>query len=424
VGDDIYLPLIIITLCFLFERLLFFSNSVFSFRELLLLLYGINYLLSPYLSYLFPPTNLSYSMVIQSSEYFNLIIPGYFVFAIGVFFLPNKLFTNRLNLNDFRWRNQTKIIISLTIIGFVSKFMIFLVPGQIAFLFTLLSKLRYVGSFALFAINWRKYWWLVSLTLAVDLIQSLVAGMYHDFLMWCILFYLFVVFVFKPKLVFKVVAASVVIVLVLTIQSMKVAYRQGTSTGGRTASLETAIDIASIQSQSDVVFGEDNLTSTLMRANQAWIFTSTVRNMDSKQDFQGLNLLLKYLRAAILPRFLDVNKMQSGDSEVFNLYSGHHLESGTSMGLGVFADGYIAYGWLGVVLFGFGLGLLFSIIFKIVESWSKISGIYVLFLLPLMDYAVRPDCELQTVLNLLVKGVFLYGVVVSLSKYKFVINSR
>jgi len=112
----------------------------------------------------------------------------------------------------------------------------------------------------------------------------------------------------------------------------------------------------------------------------------------------------------------------SGDKKIFNTFSGHQINQNTSMGLGVFADGYIAYGYWGVLFFTFGLGLLFNFTFNIIESWAKLSEFYVLMVLPILNYAVRPDCELHTTINHMVKGLVVFGILVSLTKYNFIFS--
>jgi hypothetical protein len=141
--------------------------------------------------------------------------------------------------------------------------------------------------------------------------------------------------------------------------------------------------------------------------------------MDRNKNFQGLAVIYKYLEASLLPRFLAPDKIKSGDKEIFNAYSGHIINSGTSMGLGIFADGYIAYGAAGVYIFGFVLGLIFALTFKLVEGWTNISPFYVLLIFPLLNYAVRPDCELQTTINHLSKGILVYGLLVWYTRNKF-----
>jgi hypothetical protein len=248
--------------------------------------------------------------------------------------------------------------------------------------------------------------------------------MYHDALMWIIFFGLYLIYAFKSTLRIKLIGAATLTVFVLFIQVLKGAYRTEVWIGGKEATLQNAYEIGSNKATSENVFGEGNLLGTLNRGNQAWIFASTVDNMDRSKNFQGLVNVNKYIEAALLPRFLAPNKIMSGDKEIFNEFSGHTLNSGTSMGLGIFADGYIAYGALGVYIFGFALGLIFALTFKLVERWSKISPFYILLLLPLLSYAVRPDCELQTTINHLFKGILLYGFLVYLTRKRFTLDSQ
>ena len=79
------------------------------------------------------------------------------------------------------------------------------------------------------------------------------------------------------------------------------------------------------------------------------------------------------------------------------------------MGLGILADGYISFGAMGVFAFAFGFGFIFCLIFRIVEGWTNISPFFLLFIFPILHYAVRPDCETQTVLGHIVKALLLYG---------------
>jgi len=202
---------------------------------------------------------------------------------------------------------------------------------------------------------------------------------------------------------------------------LKGAYRTKVSEA-RTSDLGLVLETSS--QVSDDIGSEDNLLGSLNRGNQAWIFASTKERMDRIGDFQGLHILGIYAEAALLPRFLAPDKLMSGDKKIFNTFSGHHINQNTSMGLGVFADGYIAYGYWGVMFFTFGLGLLFNFTFRIIESWAKLSEFYILMVLPLLNYAIRPDCELQTTINHLVKGLIVFGILVTLTKFNFVMSGR
>ena len=298
-----------------------------------------------------------------------------------------------------------------------------IVPGEIGFFIYLLAMVRFVAAFALFSIS-RRLWIYSLAVLILELVYAFVAGMYHDAVMWLIFFALFYIYAIKPKIHVKIIGAGCLILSVLLIQAVKASYREIAWQDTSKQNLTTATSIVTDKASTAILLGENNLLSTLNRGNQAWIFASTVENMDQGKSYQGLTNLKKYIEAALLPRFLAPNKLKSGDKEIFNEFSGHIINDGTSMGLGIFADGYIAYGAWGVYIFGFALGLIFALTFKLVERWTKVSTFYVLLLFPLLNYAVRPDCELQTTINHLFKGILLYGFLVYLTRKRFTLDSQ
>jgi hypothetical protein len=399
------------------------SNDTFIFREWALFLYASNYLLSPAITYQLNADQMMYAMKIDSDSYFNLAFPGFLFFGIGMFLIPTRLFKpNFKEMNQAAMVNE-RLLLQTTISGILLRLFSDLFPGEIGFVIYLLSMVRFVGAFSLFAMNSKKHLWLAILVLLVELFFGFRAGMYHDAIMWVIFFAMFYVYISKPTIRVKIIGALSLIILVLFIQAIKFAYRKQVWDNGKDASLETIAAVSSEKANSESLIGKENLISTLNRGNQAWIFASTVNRMDQYKDFQGMTNVNKYLEAVLLPRFLAPNKISSGDKEIFNQFSGHIIDENTSMGLGVFADGYIAYGTTGVYVFGLILGLIFSLTFKLLERWTKISSFYVLLLLPMLNYAVRPDCELQTTINHLSKSIVLFGGLVYLTRNRFTLDS-
>jgi hypothetical protein len=400
------------------------SNDSFMFREWALLLYASNYLLSPAITYQLNPDLVKYGMKIPSDEYFSLAFPAYLLFALGMFLIPNRIFKT-----EFRRVSQAALInerflVQMTILGILLRFTTDLFPGELGFFVYLISMVRFVGAFSLFASSHSKYSWLAILVLLVELFFGFREGLYHDAIMWVIFFALFYVYTLKPTMRVKLIGVSSLVTLILFIQAIKATYREQVWSEGKEASIETITDVGATKASSDEMIGDDNLLSTLNRGNQAWIFASTVNRMDRYQDFQGMTNVNKYIEAAFLPRFLAPNKLESGDKEIFNQFSGHIINQGTSMGLGIFADGYVAYGAKGVYIFGFVLGLIFSLTFKLVERWTKISPFYVLLLLPMLNYAVRPDCELQTTFNHLAKSIVVFGALVYFTRNRFTLETQ
>lgn len=421
--NDLYQGIALGIFLFLIFRIIFKSSDQFVFREWALLLYSLNYLIAPAITYQIPEDQITYGMLIPSDEYFNLALPGFLFFAFGMYILPNKIFKI-----DYKKVGQSTIIskdflIKTTIFGLVLNLSSGFFPGEIGFIVYLLSLVRFVGAFALLSIN-KGLWYWSAIVILLELALGFLAGMFHDAIMWFIFFGLFFIYAMKPSFRTKLVGVISAITLILFIQAVKFAYREKVWQGGTEASLNTVAEVGSSKASSDQLLGEENILNTLNRGNQAWIFASTVDNMDRNKNFQGFTNVNKYLEAALLPRFLAPNKLKSGDKEIFNEFSGHAINEGTSMGLGIFADGYIAYGASGVFIFGFALGLIFSLTFKLVERWAKVSPVYVLLLLPLLNYAVRPDCELQTTINHLFKGILLYGSLVYLTRNRFTLDSQ
>lgn len=412
IGWDVYSSIGIIISLFLFIRLFENSNDQIAFKDWVLALYAVNYLLAPAISFHLEQDKVAYQIKLSAEQYYTLMIPGFFCFYWGMNIFKTKLFQTDFDVVKIYALLNEKILKQLFFIGILLKITIPFFPGELGFFIYVLSMIRFVGAFALYAVNRKKYFYWLLIVLLLEVLQAFVAGMYHDMTMWLVFFALFYIYINKPSLKWKIGFTLIAFLLILFIQSMKQVYRAATWSGDREASISTALDIAENNTSIETLTGEINLLSTLTRSNQAWIFSSTVDHMNRYQNFQGLTNVKLYTEAALLPRFLAPNKIMSGDKEIFNKFSGHEINAGTSMGLGIFADGYIAYGTWGVALFGFALGLLFSITFKVVENWTKISPFFMLFLFPILNYAVRPDCETQTTINHLVKSMFIYWLLV------------
>ena len=398
------------------------ANESFMFREWILLLYAVNYLLSPAITYQLASDRVTYSMRIPSAYYFSLAFPGFLLFALGLFLIPTKIFSPNVSKISKATLLNEQFLIGVALFGFIMSLMQGFFISSFDFFIYLVSLLRFIGIFSLFGSNPRKYRYFMLLAFGFEIYSGAKSAMFHDAIMWVIFLAIYSLYMVKPNIVVKIMGAGILILFVLLIQLFKAEFRERVWQGDEASSFETITDVGIGVANSEDLSSESSLLGTLNRGNQAWIFASTVDNMDRTKDFQGMNLINIYLQSALLPRFLSPNKIKSGDRQIFNKFSGHQLSEGTAMGLGVFADGYVAYGRFGVYIFTFALGLLFSLTFKLVERWSNISPIYILLILPMLNYSVRPDCELQTAINHLSKSILVYGGLVYLTKYRFTMN--
>lgn len=418
-GEQYYAVAIGITGYFLVQLILE-STRIFAFREWALFLYSVNYLFSPALTYQLDQALVSYPMKVGEAEYFAIAIPGFLCLYAGMYLLKTRIFYPRLDKIKRDVGNNETLLVNFVVAGTLFRLFGSIFPGEIAFFIYLISSIRFVGAFSLFSANPQRYWKWVAGLLLLEFYFGAIAAMYHDAVMWILFFALYYVYSSKPTLGFRLIGLIGCVVFILFIQGLKGAYRskvEQTGISDLSLILETSSDV------SDDIASDDNILGSLNRGNQAWIFASTMDRMDRVGDFQGFHILGIYLEAAVLPRILAPDKLMSGDKKIFNTFSGHQINQNTSMGLGVFSDGYIAFGYWGVMVFTFGLGLLFNLTFRIIQSWSKLSEFYVLMVLPILNYAVRPDCELQTTINHMVKGLIVFGILVSLTKFHFVFSA-
>jgi hypothetical protein len=409
---------IVITLYY--ARLLFLRlNVTLAFREFVLFIYSVNYLFSPALVYLLQDSGYVYKMRIPESEYFILTIPSILLFHYGMFVGSSKLFNINLKSIKFGTYLNQQLLISWIILGvFLSVFAKY-IPTSLAFIAYLLAMLKYIAAYSLYIFDKRKYRYYLLGLLIFEISNALFGGMFGDLFLWFGFSAIFWCFLEKPTVKLKLLISVAVLILFVVIQSSKVDYRNKIWISGEDTGLASFSESATKQVNSDKLFSTEQTLFNLNRLNQGWIFASTVSNMNRSANFQGLSLVSLYVQSAFLPRFISPDKLQSGDKDIFNKFSGHYIGKGTSMGLGVFADGYIAYKSNGVYLFAFVLGLIFYTIFKIVENWTKISPFFVMFLYPIFFYAVRPDCETQTLLGHIVKSLIVFGILVQVYKYYF-----
>ncbi len=382
------------------------SSKLLAFREFMLTLYGMNFLLSPALTYHSPDLDGGYPMKIAEEEYFEIAIPAMLCLRAGLYWVKTEIFNFNFQLARLQAIANQEVLKFWLIAGILLKAVAGIFPGELSFVAYVLSTVRFIAAFSLYAVDAKKYrWWLV-FVLLFEMAISIRAGMFHDTVMWFIFFGLFWTFLKKPSAIRKIVMAGVAICCFVVLQVSKNAYRAATY--GQEGNIGTFVDVVS-ENASKGIFADENVNSSVNRVNQAWILASTIQNMDRRKDFQGLRLVGLYLEAAILPRFIAPNKLSSGNKEIFRKYSGHYLRGTTSMGLGVLGDGYVAFGYWGTLIFSLLLGLLFGVVFKVIEGWGRISPYFVLFIFPILNYAVRPDCETQTIITHLFKATIIFG---------------
>jgi hypothetical protein len=393
-------------------------NRSIAFREYILMMYGLNYLFSAAITYEVTQEFTIYNMKISPENYFSLAIPAMLCLYAGLYAIKTKIFTYQFNTSVIQNLASEKMfkqwLISGIILGLIKKF----VPGDFGFFVYLLSGIKYVAAFGLFMIDRKKYKWYLYTVLFIEIAGALGMGMFHDMVEWILFFGLIWTFLYKPSASLKFVLIVFGIFSLYVLQTVKSTYREQLFSG-KEGGVDVFSNAVSQRTGNGQLLDIQNIALSFARANQGWIFASTVNKLDKTQDFQSMNLVKIYSEAAFLPRFLSPDKLVAADKKLFNRFSGFRINDKTSMALGLFADGYISFGKWGTFVFAFIFGLICALVFKIIERWSKVSPYFVLFSFIILHYAVRADCETQTWMGHIVKGLLVFTIVIYFTKQHF-----
>jgi hypothetical protein len=407
---NFYLSLGIVLFIYNGLKLIINCNDYFPFIELMLSLFGLQYLIGPAIIYLnedlIPET---YKMKVSSDIYFSYIIPIYLAFSLGLnaFIKSKKLKIDLRSINQFF--NQNKIFPYILIsIGLVFTLVIPFLPSALQFVAYLLSSLKFIGVFIFLLSKSNKSNKIILFVFSLIVISSFVGGMFHDLLIWIIFLCLLLCLKYRPSLKFKFTVIIILIAFVVMIQSIKGAMRLRTWFGNETMSIGLLVSvIKDVNEDKDGIYNIENLPILAIRINQGMIVSLVMENVPSIVKHTNGELTNLYFQSAFLPRFLRKYKSMAGDQKIFTKFSGKELNEKTAMALGLFSDAYIEFGRYGAIIYIFIFGAFYSFILKKFLLNSKKYPILFLFILIAFNYVIRPDNETQTAIAHLFKSIFL-----------------
>ena len=396
-------------------------NDSLPIKELVLTMYAVQYLLSPALTYNgFEDYNISsYLMKIERHDYFSYAIPAYLsmLFGLGCFIKNGTQVVSRNKLNNWLVNNPHMPYV-LVFVGFLGMLIKSLVPVSLQFFVYIMSNLHLVG-LILLIFSYKPINYLLLLMVFITLIvSSLIETMFYDFLIWFIYVGFTLAYRLKPSRPMIVLTFSFFLILVVFIQTIKFSLRDEKSGQGDLSGTYLNSAVSNSTYNGGNLFSIENIGPKVNRINQGWILASTINQVPKLTNHTRGVLFSSYTFSAILPRVVAPDKVSSGDASLFSKYSGHAVESGTSMALGLFPDAYVDFGLVGgcIFLFFFGVVLSRFIIFFF-RKGNKYPFLYAWMFLVLL-FIVRPDCETQTILGHMFKTtVLVFPIFFFLRKY-------
>jgi hypothetical protein len=398
-----------------FSTLLIRSNTSMPIKELFLSLYALQYLFGAALTYngLDEYNNYDNRMRIDSEDYFMFVIPVFLSFCLGfnIFVKKYSIKINRVQIDQ--WLNlHPKAPYYFIVIGFLISFTLNFLPSSLSFVVYIVSGFKFVGLFILLMSFRTIKPILMAVIYGSILISSFQGGMFHDLLIWIIMVSLLLVYRYKPNWSFKIVGILVFGLFAIFIQSIKAGLRAQTWTGNKEASVSLVEGVTNdVVKNNGGLLSLDNLGPNIIRINQGWVLASAMEYVPLNVEHTHGKLIWGYIYAAIVPRVLDANKLNSGGHDLVNKYAGREISGDTSVSLGLFTDAYVDFGPLGAIICVFFFGLLYGYILKQFYTKSKTYPILILFTTSAFIYCIRPDTDTGSALGNLFKTIMLLWVI-------------
>lgn len=392
----------LVAVFFVFTLFLKRIGKTLPILELLLLLAGLQWIVGAFIEYRTDFSHYKYYMYVDETVYMSYVVPAFLVFSYFILVFNNRHRLEVIPVKAFRNISNygLKILLFALIIDLITPF----ISVELGFFIYLLSSLKYVGAIILSysKVRWHRY--LLFVSLIYLLIESLNKGMFHDFLLWSIFFYLFWAHQKKPSQKLTLIIIVVGFLVSTGIQIVKSDYRSFVWSGYSGNKISLFLDILTTKLSGGFIDNSDERSSINVRLNQGWIISAIMYKVDKTKTLGNGETIITAIKSAMLPRFLFNDKAVSGGRYNFMKYTGLNINENTSMGLSLVGEFYANFGYLGgIISLGFW-GLFLKIIWNIfLKTASK--NLLIIVLLPIIFFqVVKAETELLTVLNHLIKS--------------------
>jgi hypothetical protein len=374
--------------------------------ELIAALASLQWILGPFIEYNKEFHHYRYRMYVDEPRYMAFVVPAILVFWIG-----SNLLKSRTDLDSVKKHVESLLErhpvfpYVLIIVGIIIPYFSFLLPASLGFLFFLISNIKYIGVIYLIHSSHRYRWPIFFGILLLTAGSAIAAGMFHDFLLWSMLFFTFLAKEWRLLFTQKILFTLLGILLAITIQSIKAQYRAfAWSSNFEGNKISLFLSIAVNEWISGEVFMPKDESDMNARLNQGWIISSIMYNVPASVPFAEGRTIKEGIIASLVPRFLNPNKKIAGGRENFRTFTGLTISDRTSMGISIAGEGYANYGWTGGIFFMFFWGLFISLFWRLLENWSKYFPTLLIWSPILFLQVIKAETEFSVVINHLMKA--------------------
>ena len=407
---------------FVLSAIRFFNKigTTIDIRDVIALVPAIQWVVGPWLTYNFSTDTIFYYMSVGEEQYMSFVVPALILFYFGIYINIFKTNTDLtvvlLNIQKSIKYNKN-IDILFILVGIIANIGVLYMPPSLMFFIFLTGNLQYVGLFLLFQNKHRKnkkiLFWCV---LVIMSLLALSRGMFQSLLLWFTFLFIITSFINKTSNLKKTLIILSILVVAFFIQSIKTEFRkvvwatEGTFTDDNKSNSAVFSDLVSERiNRTELLTSEENINNIIGRINQGWIIARVMKHTPTFEPFAKGETIIDGITATLLPRFLNENKVKSGDQTNFTRFTGRKLLPGTSMGISTIGEAYANFGKSGAIIFMFFFGFFLNIVHTLIISSLKVKPILLFFIPLIFLQVVKAESNFVIVLNHLVKAtIFVF----------------
>ncbi len=382
------------------------ANQFIILPELISFISCVNWIVAPWISYLYPPHFQLYKMSVRPEEYFSYIVPCAVALWLGVH-LPLRAAKHRTEtiavpLNKKERQMMDALIIFGLIVSYASAFL----PKTLNFLYYILAELRFVG--ALCYLFTRTKGWLIRIIIvyATLFLVTVQGGVFYEIILWS--GYLFISLAYLYKWKWRMPFYLIIGFIILnTFNLSKPEYRAYILKYPETSLTKKIGLFSDIYLKVLTHKNRDTaeVSEQMVRWNQGWIISRLMFMVPAYEPFAQGETIVTAIVASVVPRIFFPNKLGSGSREVFFKYTGISLGSSTSMAFGTAGEMYINFGRLGGVLCMLCYGLMVGFIYSRFARLAKKEVLWWAWVPLVLLTTIEAEWNLVDVLNHIVKSL-------------------
>ena len=382
---------------------------------------ALQWVIAPWISYHIGASYQLFTMVVSPSQYFGYAVPALVVLAtgmLGVLRATGRGPAPESHGSGAATRQFRRTCDAMVVVGIVVQLMVarLLGAGSLAFIAVLVGNLGFVGALALLIARAPAWWLRVAAVLGTQALVSAANGMFHDLVLWSAYFCLTIIYVYRlrARTIALLLAGGMAAIMVLNV--VKREFRQSLETTqegllGRAAMLGTTM--LDNGSDLDFAYEGDGLKANVTRLNQGWIIARVLYWVPSREPYAHGETIGATIRATLLPRVLDPNKLSIGGQTYFERFTGLPLGR-ASMDLSLAGEMYANYGYWGGLLGILVFGALIGIIYRVFLRWAYHSPLWWAWAPFVLLYSSKAENSIAEVTNHVAKSWIVVVAVIAL----------